>query len=268
MKPNQFFAGAIFLVGLLNTTIFLPLVSNQQNGTLPPLPTITATPTATATLVIPTAEPTIAATPTEVAPTATATPTATPIQLPPSNVVVLDNHSTRLTSIDSFYIVGEVQNNTDSNVRFVRITADVFNGDGQLIDTTNTYARAEVLAPGQKSCFNVIFLDEPAGWASYQLHVEYDTTTEQVRPLSVSSVTSGSNILGFELLGLVHNNGAEPLDFVKVIGTLYDSNDKVTFCNTTYSNAETLNPGASSSWKMSFVGSEPSEVARYTVVAD
>lgn len=77
MKPNQFFAGAIFLVGLLNSTIFLPLVSNQQNSTLPPLPTITATPTATATLVIPTAEPTIAATPTSMLPTATSTPTAT-----------------------------------------------------------------------------------------------------------------------------------------------------------------------------------------------
>lgn len=253
MKPNYFFAGAIFLVGLLNSTIFLPLVSNQQNSTVPPLPTITAT--ATATLVIPTAEPTIAAMPTSMLPTATPTetPTATPTQLPPSDVVVLDNHSTRLTSIDSFYIVGKVQNNTDSNVRFVRITADVFNSDGQLIDTTNTYARAEVLAPGQKSCFNALFLDEPDGWASYQLHVEYDTTTEQIRPLSVSNVSSGSNILGFELLGLVHNNGAEPLDFVKVIGTLYDSNNKVTFCNNTYSNAETLNPGSSSSWKMSFV---------------
>ncbi len=77
MKPNYFFAGAIFLVGLLNSTIFLPLVSNQQSSTVPPLPTITATATVTATQVIPTATATLTPTATFAQPTTTATATAT-----------------------------------------------------------------------------------------------------------------------------------------------------------------------------------------------
>ncbi len=79
-------------------------------------------------------------------------------------VILLDNHSSFVDSIDYLNIVGEVQNSTRNYLTFVRIAASFFNSSGQLLDTDFTYIYLDNLPPGEKTCFN-IFLEHIAGWS-------------------------------------------------------------------------------------------------------
>ncbi len=85
--------------------IYLPLCLKKY-----PPPTATPTPTATSA----------------VTPTPTATPTPTPT-LPPTGVCILGNHSHYVDIIGYLHIVGEVKNDTATHLRFVKITANLFN---------------------------------------------------------------------------------------------------------------------------------------------
>jgi hypothetical protein len=241
--------------------IFTPGPTVTPTATLRPTApaTTTRTPTATTTST-PTATPTL--TPTETppdTPPATGTPTA--------DVVLLNNHSTFTSTFGSRYIVGEVQNNGSNNAQFVKIIADVFNAQDQLITTDFTYTVRDIVADGEKSCFKVL-MNEPAGFDHYQLSVEASTTTEEPRPLVITSVNEGSNQFAYELVGQVRNDGQTPAQFVKIVGTLFDSNGVVIDCDFTYANSETVAPGTTSSWSLLFLAVDRTRIALYSLLTD
>lgn len=264
MKRGFPLAGVIFALALVAQPFdaFLPLVLNGSlSGTIPQATaTRTSTPTHTPTeTVAPTATP--SPTPTQ---TATPVPTATPTE----DLFVLGNHSTYTSTTGSRYIVGEVQNNGGGNLRFVQVTADLFNAQGQLVATSNGFVRRDVLVTGEKGCFKVLVLNDPPSFDHYQLSVEGSNTTEQPRPLTIISATEGPSPSSYELVGQVRNDGQESLQFVQIIGTLYDSNNVVIDCGITFANADTLAPGAVSSWRLIFFGIERERIALYSLIAD
>jgi hypothetical protein len=260
------FAAVLFLQPF---TTHLPLIL-VPGPTATLVPTIPHTPTRT-----PTRTPVLtrSATPTR---TATATPSLTPTQTDTptptatstADLIVLGNHSTYTNTIGARYIVGEVKNNGDSNARFVKVTADVFNAQGQLIATDFAYAQRDVINPDSESCFKILLINDPVGFDHYQLNIEGDVTTEPVRPLSLFNINDGPNTLSYELIGQVLNEGAESLEFVKIIGTLYDSSNMVIGCDFTYANLDTLAPGAVSSWSLIFFGVERDRISLYALIPD
>lgn len=267
-NPSIFFASTAFVVALLApNSVYLPAVGNGFGGST--IPAATATPTGTP--IFSTATPTLTPTFTRT-PTLTSTPTAsetpTPTATAANGAIALSNHSSYTSTFGSRYIVGEVQNNSAGAVRFVSVIADIYNADGQIIDTQTTYAARDILPAGGKSCYQVIFLAEPAGWHSYQLSTNYSVTTEQPRALTITSVTAGSNPTDYELIGQVRNDSQLAQKFVKIVGTLYSGDGTVIRCGLTYTSAETLAPGAASSWKLSFFGVNPASVESYVVAAD
>lgn len=264
MKRGFPLAGVVFALALVVQPFdaFLPLVLNGSlSGTIPlATATSTFTPSRTPT-------PTRTATPTSThTPTQTATPT--PIETPTADLLVLSNHSTYTSTLGTRYFVGEVQNNGSSSVRFVRITVDVFNAQGQLIATDFGFTVRSILAPGDKGCFKVLLFNEPEGMERYELSVEGSATTNSPRPLTITNFTEGPNPNSYELVGQVRNDGQESLQFVQIIGTLYDSDNVVIGCDFTFSNANTLNPGASSSWSLTFFGIERERIALYALMTD
>jgi hypothetical protein len=66
----------------------------------------------------------------------------------------------------------------------------------------------------------------------------------------------------YEIVGQVRNNGTQKATFVEVIGTLYDANGTVVDCEQSYIYTSDLNPGETSSFKVTF-----SERATYGNVA-
>jgi hypothetical protein len=229
----------------LATRVYLPVITYQQ----PPTPTPTMTPTRTNT------------------PTATATTTPTTLA---TGVQILPNHSYYVDSIDYLHIVGEVQNNTGNHLRFVKITADVFSSTGQLLDNDFTYIYLDSLPPGAKTCF-MILLPKPAGWSYYQFEAPTFWTDGKLLSNLVVSNDSGSynSTYGwYEIIGQVRNDHGVRVQYVSPVGTIYDASARVVGCDFTYVNSTHLDPGQTSTFKLTFSGRNYSDVASYRLQVD
>jgi hypothetical protein len=72
---------------------------------------------------------------------------------PPGRVDVLSHQS--YVEDGYYYVVGEVQNNTGHKVELVEIAATFYDSAGQVVATDSNPVEMHVLAPGQKSFFEV-----------------------------------------------------------------------------------------------------------------
>jgi hypothetical protein len=229
-------------------------------------PQNTSTPTATGTH---TQTPTSTSTPTSTGtatntPTTTPTPSETPTEVPVLGI--LDNHSTYTTVLDSLYIVGEVQNNSASNIRFVRVNADLFNSNQSLVDTDFGYTYLDVLPPGTKTCFAVLFFDAPEHWSTYRLSGTFLAGGEYAPNLVLFDVSITEDTFGYpKILGQVRNDGSETARYVQLVATLYNSAGTVIDCDFTYVNSTHLSPGQTSSFEFSYFSDHTKNYSSYRV---
>lgn len=239
-------------------TSIVPLPTATYTSTPTPTATIspeaTATPTATETATV-TATPTETGTPTSTS-TPTLTPTITPTPSPtatkPANeIIVLANHRAFIDSIDYLHIVGEVENNTGNRARFVKITANLFNEQNQLVDNDYGYTALDILPPGERACFEIFFLGNPS-YSYYTFETSYSETTDTSLPIAVFG-DSGSYNSSFsdwyEIVGQARNDSSVNAEFVKIIATIYREDGQVLGCDSAYTNADILTPGQVSTWK-------------------
>jgi hypothetical protein len=221
--------GAVLANETLTPTawVYLPYISREEPPT--PTPTPTSAPTLTPT-----------STPTSI-------PTPTPTTAP--EVIVLSSSAfVPYSGSDSWYIVGEVLNNTGSNVDFVRINATLRDSSGNVVGSDYSYSMIDTLSPSMISPFRVIFSDPPT-WSSYDLVVTWDTTSQQPYPLEVLNSTSYfDNYDGYHVVGEVENQYSEQRTFVKAFVTLYDINGEVIGVEYSYTNPDELSPGQTASF--------------------
>ena len=272
---------------------FLPYISKLGASAPTPTDTPTATPTDTpVSTTTPTDTPTATATPTGTTeptatptqtpePTATSTqptePTATPTQTPaptattdPAGIKILPNHSSYVDSVDYFHALGEVENNTDRHLRFIKVTANVFDGDDRLLAGGSAYIYLDSLAPGQKTCFDIL-IKEPPGWAYYKLAPPSNWTDAMPLPkLTVLDPSGQYNPAtgGYEITGQVRNDQDARFDYVSPIGTAYNAAGRVVGCTITYIKSLHLDPDQTSSFDMLFIGGNSADITSYRVQVD
>jgi hypothetical protein len=241
---------------------FLPYVRRDPSPT--PTPTSTLTPTVTSTSTpIPTPTPTLTFTPTD-------TPTPKPTSIP-LGVYVLTNHTYYIDSTDSLWILGEVWNNTSNYLRFVKITANLFDSSGKLIGTDFGYTYLDNLPPGDKTCFTVLFLDNPPGWTYYEFeNPSYWTDGDPLPNLAVYNVSASHDPYydWYDIIGQVRNDQGVRVEYVSPIGTLYDSANKVVGCDFTYVSSTHLDPGQTSAFDIWFFGGNYTDVIDYRIQVD
>ena len=224
--------------GILSPTawVYLPYINKQE----PPTPTATLTPT----------------------------PTPQPTVVQPG-VYILPNYSSYVDNIDYLHIVGEVQNNTSNHLYFVKISANIFNSGGQLLDTDYTYIYLDNLPAGDKTCFDIL-LEEPAGWSYYEFETPtYWTNGEPLPNLTVfnDSGMYNSTYDQYEIIGQVRNDHGTRVEYVSPVGTLYNTS-VVVGCNFTYVNSTHLDPGQTSSFKITYYGRDYTDVTSYRLQVD
>lgn len=243
-----------FTVSVRAESVYLPLTVSSEAST--PTFTATSTPTATPT-------PTNTPTPIDIP---TITPTATDVA---QEMTVMENHLAYIDSIDYLHIVGEVQNNTGERARFVKVTANLFNSQDQLVDTDYTYTSLDVMPIGERACFDLIFSGSP-DYAYYTFETSYSSTTEASLPIAVFG-DSGTYDPTFDdwynVVGQARNDSSVNAEFVKIIGTLYRNNGQVLDCDYTYTNADVLTPGQVSTWKLTFLYAPRGAVGSYRLQA-
>ena len=159
--------------------------------------------------------------------------TGLPFIIQPANAasVPILSHSSYISSIGSYWIVGEVQNLDTYPVRYIKIRATYYDNNDAIITDDFGYADLHIILPNQKSPFDILLFDknQSSRVDHYTLEVEpYDYTS--TLPLNLKVVSSNGS---FDSTGSVHITGevenAESINATNphVWATLYDSNGKV-----------------------------------------
>jgi hypothetical protein len=173
-------------------------------------------------------------------------------------------------SIDYLHVVGEVLNNTDDNLRFVKISANFFNSSGQLLDTDYTYVYLDNLPAREKTCFHLL-LSLPVGWSYYEFEAPtYYTDGQPLPNLTVlnDSASYDPTYGWYTIIGQVRNDNGTVVDFVSPVGTVYNAAGIVLGCDFTYVNSTDLNPGQTSAFNMLFTGRDYGDVTTYRLQVD
>jgi len=159
--------------------------------------------------------------------------------------VILNNHTGFFDSLGYYHVVGEVQNNGDGALQFVKITATFYDSAGTVVATSFTYTMIEILHAGQKSPFDVFLFDkaQSAKVARYELGITYQQSGSLPIGLQILSHSKHIDSIGWlHVVGEIKNIGDREAHYVKVVATFYDSGGKVVGTFFGYSDPEDLAP--------------------------
>jgi hypothetical protein len=149
--------------------------------------------------------------------------------------------------------VGEVLNNFTYPIELVRITASVYDKNGVIAATGDTYANDYQIKPASRSGFD-IFLDEklPSN-SKYALTVSFEKSEDDKPAALLLSVDTNSKGSGsFKLLGEVINQGPDDANSVKMSGIFYDKDHKVVDVDYTYTKPDIISPNKKAPFELSF----------------
>lgn len=172
------------------------------------------------------------------------TPPPEPPPDPGLEGVELLSHSAYWDIAGHMHIVGEVQNNGESNVKYVGITS-YYGGRPDLLGVDSAYTTLDILVPGQKSPFHIRSHLQVLNECWYLLRGSYSTTTEEpFVGLHILSHWSWVDAQGYHWIGgQVQNNGDTTAGSVMVVATYYDSEGAVIGTDTVSPASRRLVPG-------------------------
>ena len=172
------------------------------------------------------------------------------------------------SALKSHTIVGEVQNNFTNPIELVRITASVYDKNGLLAATGDTYTSDYQIKPGTKSGFDIFFEDKLPSKSKYTLTTTYKESKDnkpEALELIVGRNSKGSN--SFKVLGEVINAGNVTANSVKVSGIFYDNNHKVLYVDYEYTNPDIISPNRKSPFELSFYTGNPEKIKSVAINA-
>jgi hypothetical protein len=200
-----------------------------------------------------------------------ATPTITPSPTSiPLDVQILPNDSYYIDSYGSLNVLGEVLNNSNADLSFVKITVNFYNASGQPLDSYYAYTYLDDLPAWESTCFQVS-VPVPSGWAYYQF--EAPTYYTDGRPFPNLTVLNDSGSYNstygwYDITGDVRNNESVTIYSVSPVGTLYDNLGNVVGCDFILVDSTDLTPGAISPFDITFFGRDYSDVTSYKLQVD
>jgi LysM repeat protein len=192
-------------------------------------------------------------------------PTPTPIPFDVLGVACYE------TPVGSLWCLGEVVNTTATSVTNVQMLVTLYDAGGQRVAQADTFIAADLIPPGERSPFGVLFVDPPPGQVVPQVtlvrgQIAGDLAASYV---SVSAIETQGRPSGpqFEVSGLVQNDGALAAGSVSVIVTIYDAEGLVTgFRHASVALEAPLAPGETAPFSLllNFHGDAPAD---FSVIA-
>ncbi len=154
-------------------------------------------------------------------------PTPTPVALTVQGVAVYE------TPVGSLWCLGEVVNTTEFTLMNTQVYVALFDASGQQLVGVNAFAAADVIPPGERSPFGVLFTAPPSDWASFQVTIMRGEAAgalgDSYVPITVVEAQGQPVEPQFQASGLVQNTSAEKTaGEVMVTVTTYDAEGLVT----------------------------------------
>ncbi len=158
-----------------------------------------------------------------------------------------------------FVIAGQVVNNAASALEFVRIEAQLYDAENRMLSSQDDFVSSDTLLPGGYAPFSLVFSDGlPPGTVRYDLHASAryaDANSHTFYGPENFAVSSQAEFdaNGFLVVsGQVRNDGAVTANLVKVIAVVFDDRGRVIATDTTLVDIQTLAPGQTSTFSVSF----------------
>ncbi|MEM2202166.1 MAG: FxLYD domain-containing protein [Candidatus Bathyarchaeia archaeon] len=172
---------------------------------------------------------------------------------------ILPNHSGYLdfTNYPSptyhYHVVGEVENTGTTSLYRINVTVNFYDANNIIIGSRSSYTLLNILLPGRKAPFEVVFAGENANQIqNYTLSLQFSTYTGE-KPLALQILKSIPYMdeAGFQRVnGTIKNLGAENATNVKVVATFYDGNGKVAGVSYTYTMPSAIMPNQTAPFEL------------------
>jgi LysM repeat protein len=171
-------------------------------------------------------------------------PTPTPLPFSLGGVAFYE------TPVGSLVCMGDIVNTTAFTLTNVQVHVTLFDAAGERLTETDASAAADLIPPGARSPFRILFTSPPPGWTSPQVTIVRGEAAGALAAsyVPITVVEKDGQLSGsqFQVSGVVQNTSTEQTaGSVSVIVTTYDDQGMVTGFR--YGKAEvegTLAPGA------------------------
>jgi hypothetical protein len=190
----------------------------------------------------------------------------------PTGVILLNSHYSYVVTSsldDALHIVGEVFNNSDQDLSDVQITAILYDANGIELDQDTVPIYLDNLPAGEKTCFHLLFSPLLETWATYELQTPvYQSGGSPWPNLTVTDLDIQYNPPqpDLHLIGSITNEDTRQIQFIDMVGTLYNQVGKVVGCNKTA--LFSLDPGEITPVDIPFTGRDYGDVNAYRLQAD
>ena len=193
----------------------------------------------------------------------TAVPSPTPVAL---RIQGLGFHR---TPSDSMWCLGEVANLSGQPAEEVQIEVSLHDEQGQLLTLGAAFTQLDILAPGGRAPFAVLFSAAPASFAQYQTRILAGVPSTHLGPRYPELAVEEDHgewldDNNYRVKGRVHNTGGADAERVAVVVTLYDEEDHVVGARTVEIAAELFLVGATAPFDVTLTPFGP--VDRYDVL--
>lgn len=137
------------------------------------------------------------------------------------------------TPVDSLLGLGEVVNTTGITLTNVQVQVTILGAAGERLIETDTFACMDIVLPGIRYPFSVLFTTPPPDWVSHQVTVirgqGAGALANAYVPMSVVEAEGRAAGPRFQVTGVVRNTSARGIaESVDIIVTTYDAEGSVT----------------------------------------
>lgn len=177
-----------------------------------------------------------------------------PTALPPDAVILgLMSDNSFTDDFNTLNIVGEVRNDSPSDVGQAHIAVTFYDSNGAIIGTADGETLLEVIPPGETAPF-LITVSRPAGFTSYSLRaVGRPVQPKHSAQLAVVQVKRFEDEAGFfHIRGIIQNTGSVISERTKVAAIIYGRGNNIINLGFTYVDPPTLAPGERANFEVIF----------------
>ena len=183
----------------------------------------------------------------------------------------ITNHTSYIDAKGTYHIIGEIENNGSINLLFIRITATFYNIDRQAIATNFTYSNLSMLLVGEKTSFNLLFMDTTLIplIAGYTLEVDFqETSSTKPIQLVIKSHHNYTDVMNSQrIIGEVENQGSFT-ELVKVLVIGYDGYGRAVATEFMYTNPINLDHSQSAQFNLTIPHDRASLIKGYIIIAE
>jgi LysM repeat protein len=171
------------------------------------------------------------------------------------------------TSVGGLRCLGEIVNTTDTDLANVQVRVLLYDSAGELQLTGDAFSAVELVPPGERAPFGVLFTSPPQDWANPQIAIVRGEAAgrfaDSYVPIEVTGVSAGPEESQFRVTGTATNSSTDrAAGSVSVVVTTYDAQGLVTgFRQKTLELDGSLTPGSSGEFEVLFAyhGDEPAD---------